>query len=172
MEDTLFVYNFLEEFCDQIPDTLHEIKFNLCLCIIQTSVQFISYGYDPTLVLQRLNSLLFICPCASNISLLCVSKTLSVCSSKFVVDILNFCNANFKFFFLFFFCIQLFFFLGSKVIQNYGCYEIIAQTLVASCLQWNRAKVIDDETMNLFLSTINSDCKIIFILCLIMMCTF
>ncbi|VVC38584.1 Armadillo-like helical,Domain of unknown function DUF3730 [Cinara cedri] len=136
LDDTLFVYNFLEEFCIHIPDTLHETKYNLCLCVLQTSIQFISYGYDPTLVLQHLNSLLIICPCASDISLLCFSKTLSLCSSKFVMKILNFCL---------------------KVIQNYGCHKIIAQTMVVSILQWNRTKVVDDEIMNLFLLTINSD---------------
>lgn len=44
--------------------------------------------------------------------------------------------------------------------QNYGCHEIIAQSIVASVLQWNRSKIIDDNTMNLLLSTVNSDGKI------------
>lgn len=50
--------------------------------------------------------------------------------------------------------------VGIKVMQNYYCHKIIAQTIVASVLQWNRSKVIDDETMNLLLSTANSDGKI------------
>lgn len=46
-----------------------------------------------------------------------------------------------------------------QVIQNYTCHKIIAQTVVASILQWNHTKVIDDNTMNLFLSIVNkSDC--------------
>lgn len=50
------------------------------------------------------------------------------------------------------------------VIQKYKCHKIIAQTVVASILQWNRTKVIDDNTMNLFLSAVNnSNCKNILI---------
>lgn len=90
LDDILFLCNFLEEFCDNIRDTLHETKYNLCLCIMQTSSQLISFGYDPTHMLQRLNNLLIICPCASDIVLLCITKTLSLCSSKFVLKIINF----------------------------------------------------------------------------------
>lgn len=52
-------------------------------------------------------------------------------------------------------------FTGLTVVQKYGCNKIIAQSLVASILQWNRTKIIDDDSMNLFLSTVNTDCKII-----------
>lgn len=41
--------------------------------------------------------------------------------------------------------------------RNYGCHEIIAQAIVASVLQWNRSKIIDDDTMNLLMSIVNSD---------------
>ncbi|XP_025412636.1 uncharacterized protein LOC112685081 isoform X2 [Sipha flava] len=136
LDDTIIQYNILEEFCDKIPDTLHEIKYNLCLCLVQTATQLISYGFDPTHMLLRLNSLLKTCPCASDISLLCISSSLSQSPSKFVLKMMNFCL---------------------KVIKNFGCHKIVAQTVIASILQWNRAKVIDCDTMNLFLSTVNSD---------------
>lgn len=86
------MYNFLEEFCDSIPNELHETKYNLCLCIIQTSIRLISYGYDPTHMLQRLNNVLSICPYTSDFVLLSVSKILNLCSSKFILKIMNFCN--------------------------------------------------------------------------------
>lgn len=97
LDDTLIRYNIIEEFCDKIPDTLHEIKYNLCLCLIQTASQLISYGFDPTHMLQRFNSLLITCPCASDIALLCISTTLSQTPSKFVLKIMNFCNMHFFF---------------------------------------------------------------------------
>lgn len=102
LDDILCVYNFLEEFCDVIPDKLHEIKFNLCLCFIQTSMKLISYGYDPSHILQRLNKLLIICPCISDIVLFCISRTLTLCSSKFVLKIIDFCNIYFFLFFNFY----------------------------------------------------------------------
>lgn len=162
LDDILFLCNFLEEFSDAIPNTLHETKYNLCLCIIQTSIQLISYGYDPTHMLQCLNKLLIICPCTSDIVLLCVTRTLSLCSSKFVLKIIKFCNTYFlNFLHNTSFSYTFSLFIGLKVIQNYGCHKIIAQTVVASILQWNRTKVIDINTLNLFLSTVNSDCKLI-----------
>lgn len=60
------------------------------------------------------------------------------------------------------FLIVLLLFIGLKVIQNYGCHKIVAQTIIACILQWNRTKIIDDNTMHLSLSTINSDSKIIY----------
>lgn len=129
--------------------------------MIQTLIQLTSYGYDPTHVLQRLNKLLILCPCSSDIVLLGISKTLSLCSSKFVLKIVDFCNTHFYFksSSKCYFCLHYIILLGLKVIQNYGCHKIIGQTVVASILQWNRTKVINDDTMKLFLTIVNSDCK-------------
>ncbi|KAF0756958.1 DUF3730 domain-containing protein [Aphis craccivora] len=136
LDEILFLYNILEEFCITIPDSLHTTKYNLCLCLIQTSIQIISHGFDPTSMFQRLNSLLTLCPCASDISLLCCSRTLSLCSSKFVHKIIDF---------------------SLNIVQKYGCHKIIAQTVVASILQWNRTKLINNEKMIMIFSTFNSD---------------
>lgn len=100
LDDILFLSNFLEEFCSVIPNTLHDIKYNLCLCVTQTSIQLVSHGYDPTYLLQCLNSLLKICPCATDIVVLSISRTLSLCSSKFLQKIINFCNIHYLFPFL------------------------------------------------------------------------
>ncbi|XP_060848840.1 uncharacterized protein LOC132928291 isoform X1 [Rhopalosiphum padi] len=136
LDDILFLNNILEEFCITIPDTLHTTKYNLCLCVIQTTIQLISHGFDPTSMFQRLNSLLILCPCASDILLLCCSRTLSLCSSKFVHKTIDFCL---------------------NIIQKYGCHKIIAQTVVASILQWSNTKLIDNEKMTMILSIFNSD---------------
>lgn len=56
-----------------------------------------------------------------------------------------------------------------QIIENYGCHKIIAQSVVASILQWNRTKVIDENTLNAFLSAANSNSKFILILYFIMM---
>ncbi|KAL5242600.1 hypothetical protein ACI65C_010010 [Semiaphis heraclei] len=139
LDDILFLNNFLGEFCDTIPDTLHETKYNLCLCINQISVQLISHGFDPTSTFQRLNSLLILCPCASDVLLLCCSRILSLCSSKFVLQTIDFCL---------------------NVVRKYGCHKIIAQAVVASVLQWNRTKLIDDDKITMILSTFNSEIAI------------
>lgn len=136
LDDILFLNNFLGEFCDTIPDTLHETKYNLCLCVIQTSIQLISHGFNPTSAFQRLNSLLILCPCTSDILLLCCSRILSLCPSKFVLKTIDFCL---------------------NVVKKYGCHKIIAQAVVASILQWNRTKLIDDDQIIVIFSTFNSD---------------
>jgi len=48
-----------------------------------------------------------------------------------------------------------------NVVQKYGCHKIIAQSVIASILQWNRTKLIDDNKMTMILSTLNSDSKIL-----------
>lgn len=96
LDDILLLSSILDACCDVVPDTLHETKYNLCLCVSQISVQLISFGFNPTYMFQRINNLLEICPCASDIIVLCISRTLSLCSSKFVLAIIDFCENFFK----------------------------------------------------------------------------
>ncbi|XP_050423893.1 uncharacterized protein LOC126835384 isoform X2 [Adelges cooleyi] len=134
LNNVLFLSNLLDEICQVIPYKLHEIQFNLCLCIAECSVQLFMHGYEPTLVLLRLKRLLKICPCAAENVLLAMIRALNVCWSNCVLQITNFCL---------------------NIIQNYGCHKIIAQTLLASIFQWNQNKGIINDSIESIVSTVN-----------------
>ncbi|XP_050523203.1 uncharacterized protein LOC126895412 [Daktulosphaira vitifoliae] len=135
IDNILFLIKLLDDITCIIPLEFHETQYNLCLCWNEVMVALIQNGYEPSLILIKLETILKNCPYTVEYCLLTLARILNLCGQSYLHQIVNF---------------------GVKIILDYGCHKIISQAFIASILQWNQYKKFSIDYSDSVILSINS----------------